>query len=125
MNEWKRLTQEVSRLSREKHSRNAPRYFLNLGDVREIAAVRVNGISLGVVWTKPARIEITRALRTGADSENTLEIEVTNLWMNRLIGDEQLPKEQRITETNMHKFTKATPLLSSGLLGPVTLETAK
>ncbi|MDR1817478.1 MAG: hypothetical protein LBR07_04750 [Puniceicoccales bacterium] len=99
---------------------------LNLGDVREVAAVRVNGVPLGVVWTKPARIAIPAGvLRTGTGAANTLEIEVTNLWMNRLIGDEQLPKEQRITETNMHKFTAATPLLPSGLLGPVRLETAK
>ncbi|MDR3227957.1 MAG: TIM barrel protein [Puniceicoccales bacterium] len=138
MNEWKKLTQSLSDVKRSSSAptrvstnvpTNVPRHFLNLGDVREIAAVRVNGVSLGVVWTKPARIEITHALRTDVSgniaAENTLEIEVTNLWMNRLIGDEQLPKEQRITETNMHKFTKATPLLPSGLIGPVILEKSK
>jgi hypothetical protein len=69
-----------------------------------------------VVWARPARVDITRAAKAGT---NTLEITVVNLWPNRLIGDASLPPEKRFTETNMHKFTAASPLLASGLLGPV------
>ncbi len=49
---------------------------------------------------------------------------MVNLWPNRLIADESLPPGKRLTETNMHKFGAATPLYPSGLLGPVTLESA-
>jgi hypothetical protein len=92
------------------------RLLLDLGEVHEISSVRLNGIDLGVVWAKPARVDITPAVKAGA---NALEITVVNLWPNRLIGDAGLPPEKRFTETNMHKFTAATPLLASGLLGPV------
>lgn len=95
--------------------------LLNLGEVREIASVKLNGEDLGVVWTRPARLDISRAARAG---ENQLEITVVNLWPNRLIADEGLPPERRLTETNMHKFSSATPLFPSGLLGPVALEIA-
>lgn len=93
--------------------------WLNLGTVREIASVKLNGVDLGVVWTKPARLDITRAARTGT---NELTITVVNLWPNRLIGDARLPQEKRLTETNIYKFSAATPLYSSGLLGPVMIE---
>ena len=93
--------------------------LLDLGDVREEAVVRLNGSDLGVVWSKPARVDISAAARAG---ENELEITVVNLWPNRLIGDADLPPQKRFTETNIHKFTKATPLWPSGLLGPVTLQ---
>ena len=97
------------------------RLLLDLGEVHEVASVRLNGADLGVIWTKPARVDITSAAHVG---ENQLEVTVVNLWPNRLIADESLPPEQRLTETNMHKFSAATPLLPSGLIGPVTLETA-
>ena len=72
-----------------------------------------------MVWTAPWRVDISRAVKTGS---NQLEIEVVNLWPNRLIGDARLPKEQRRTVTNVEKFNKpGTLLLESGLLGPVTL----
>jgi hypothetical protein len=96
-----------------------PTAFLNLGTVRNLARVRLNGYELGVVWTAPWRVDISRAVKTGS---NQLEIEVVNLWPNRLIGDARLPKEQRRTVTNVEKFNKpGTLLLESGLLGPVTL----
>ena len=95
------------------------RLLLNLGEVHESAAVRLNGKDLGVAWTHPARVDITPAVRVG---ENQLEISVVNLWPNRLIGDEGLPPEKRFTQTNLHKFSAATPLYPSGLVGPVTLE---
>ena len=66
--------------------------------------MRLNGRDLGVVWDKPARVDITSAAKAG---ENDLEITVVNLWPNRLKGDESLPKEKRLTETNIHKFTAA------------------
>ncbi|MBC7398465.1 MAG: hypothetical protein H7289_00865 [Mucilaginibacter sp.] len=96
--------------------------MLSLGEVHEEAVVKVNGVNLGVVWTKPAKIDISRAVHPG---ENKLEITVVNLWPNRLIGDEPLPIEKRFTLTNMHKFNKDTPLYPSGLIGPVKIEQAK
>ncbi len=95
--------------------------LLNLGEVHEIAAVKLNGVDLGVVWTKPARVDISRAVRAGA---NDLEITVINLWPNRMIGDDSLPPEKRRTETNLQKFSAATPLYPSGLLGPVEVLTS-
>lgn len=95
--------------------------LLDLGEVHEVASVRLNGVDLGVVWIRPARVDITRAARVG---ENKLEVTVVNLWPNRMIADESLPKEKRFTESNIHKFTAVTPLYPSGLLGPVTVETA-
>ena len=92
--------------------------YLDLGKVRNVAEVRLNGKDLGVVWTAPWHVDITAAVRpTG----NKLEIAVVNLWPNRLIGDADLPAEKRLTITNVRKFKKDSPLLPSGLLGPVTL----
>ncbi len=51
----------------------------------------------------------------------SLEIEVVNFWPNRIIGDQFLPPEKRLTRTNIRKLTKDTPLMESGLLGPVSL----
>lgn len=93
------------------------RLFLDLGVVKNIASVKLNGKSLGIVWTAPWRVEITSAVKPGV---NLLEIEVVNLWPNRLIGDAALPPEQRLTRTNI-PFKSDAPLLSSGLLGPVTI----
>jgi hypothetical protein len=98
------------------------RLLLDLGELHEVAAVRLNGVDLGVVWTKPARVEFTGVLKA---TGNDLEITVVNLWPNRLIGDEGLPKESRLTETNIHKFSSSTPLLPSGLIGPVRILSVK
>ena len=96
----------------------APRFFLDLGVVKDIARVKLNGRDLGVVWCHPWQVEISPSLRVGA---NQLEIEVTNLWPNRLTGDSKLPAEQRRTQTNVG--VKA--VLPSGLLGPVVLKAAE
>jgi len=95
------------------------RLYLDLGKVQHLAAVRLNGKDLGVVWTAPWHVEITEATRpTG----NALEIDVVNLWPNRLIGDAPLPPEKRLTTTNVQKFYKGKhPLLESGLFGPVRI----
>jgi hypothetical protein len=94
--------------------------ILDLGEVRELAEVRVNGKNLGVVWTKPFRVNISSAVKVGV---NEIEVSIVNLWPNRLIGDAALPKEKRFTETNMRKFVSTSPLLPSGLLGPVQILT--
>ncbi len=92
---------------------------LDLGNVRELAEVRINGKSLGVVWAPPFRVDLPANMKpTG----NVLEIEVVNFWPNRIIGDAALPPEKRLTKTNIRKLTKDTPLIESGLLGPVTLQ---
>jgi hypothetical protein len=64
------------------------RAFLDLGRVEVIAEVRLNGVDVGQAWSPPYRVEVTDALRAGA---NELEIDVTTTWTNRLIGDARLP----------------------------------
>jgi hypothetical protein len=89
---------------------------IDLGDVKNVAEVIVNGKSQGIVWKKPFRIELKDALKIG---ENTLEIKVTNLWVNRLIGDAQPDVKVKTTFTTMPFYSADSPLLPSGLLGPV------
>ncbi len=92
--------------------------ILDLGNVHEIAEVKVNGQSCGTVWCPPWRVNVTDALKSG---ENKLQIEVVNFWPNRIIGDASLPPAERLTRTNIRKLTAETPLESAGLLGPVRL----
>jgi len=116
--------------------------FLDLGAVEVMARVKVNGKDCGIAWKPPYRVDISGAVRHG---KNELEIEVVNLWINRLIGDEQLPLDShwkdfetllewpdwflagrprpsgRYTFTTCRPYQKDTPLAPSGLLGPVTL----
>ena len=94
------------------------RVLLDLGDVRELAEVKLNGQSCGITWSPPFRVDVSRALRLGA---NKLEVEVVNFWPNRIIGDQSLPRSERLTRTNVRKLTRDTPLMRSGLFGPVTL----
>ena len=96
------------------------RLFLDLGAVRNVAVVRLNGKKLGILWCAPWRVEITGAVKpTG----NLLEVDIINLWANRVIGDLNLPKEKRLTKTHdafrFDMLRGSTPLLESGLLGPV------
>ena len=95
------------------------RLWLDLGQLKNLAAVRLNDKDLGVIWTPPYRVEITEAMKP---TNNVLEVTVVNLWPNRLIGDAALPPEKRLTKTNVTKFKKDTPLLPSGLFGPVTIQ---
>jgi hypothetical protein len=90
--------------------------WLDLGDVKNIAEVSVNGKPLGVLWKTPFRVDVTSALKSGA---NTLEIKVTNLWVNRLIGDQQPDVTKKYTYTAQQFYRADSPLLPSGLLGPV------
>ena len=113
------------------------RLLLDLGEVRHLARVRLNGRDCGVVWTAPWQADLTTAAKAGA---NELEIEVANLWPNRLIGDAALPSDKRLTVTNVRTYDtlshgyygcaicaarkksgKGRDLFPSGLLGPVTL----
>jgi len=116
---------------------------LDLGRVEVIAEVKLNGKDLGILWKPPFRVDISAALRPGA---NDLEVRVTNLWPNRLIGDEQFPDDadfdflikswpdwlvkgtprpskDRVTFTTLKGYYKGSSLLPSGLLGPVTIRT--
>ena len=89
--------------------------WIDLGDVKNLAHVSVNGKDLGVVWHAPYRIDMTGALKPGA---NEVSIKVTNSWVNRLIGDEQ-PGATKYTYADVKPYKKNSPLLPSGLLGPV------
>lgn len=122
------------------------RIFLDLGRVEVIAEVKLNGQDLGILWKPPFRVEVTDALQAG---DNVLEIKVVNLWVNRMIGDEQLPEDSerkpdgtlkswpqwlqeakpsptaRQTFTSWRLWKKDAPLVESGLLGPVRLLAAE
>lgn len=92
--------------------------WLNLGEVKNIAQVTVNGKSLGILWKSPFRINVTNALQPG---QNKVEVRVTNLWVNRLIGDAQPGVTSKITYTTMPFYKADSRLLPSGLLGPVKI----
>ena len=96
-------------------------YFLDLGDVRNMAEVFVNGESMGFYWKAPYIVPLT-SLQKG---KNKLEIKVTNQWVNRLIGDVQPNVKEKITYTAAQFYEPNAPLLPSGLLGPVKLYSKK
>jgi hypothetical protein len=97
------------------------RVILDLGQVKEIAEVSVNGKPHGILWKPPFQADVTGALKPGP---NRVEIKVTNLWPNRMIGDLQPAAAKRYTFTDYKPYTKDSPLLESGLLGPVTLSSS-
>jgi len=107
--------------NQELSTKYAHRLFLDLGTVKETARVKLNGKDLGVLWYAPWRVEITGAVRIG---ENVLVISVVNLWPNRLVGDNGLSEGQRRTRTEMF-FGGPDYQFPSGLLGPVTIQTAQ
>jgi hypothetical protein len=122
------------------------RLRLDLGNVAVMVDVKVNGRDLGTLWKAPFQVDATEACKPG---ENTLELLVANLWINRQIGDQQLPEDSdrnpngtlkswpqwllegkpspagRISFTSWHLWKKDDPLVPSGLLGPVTLHSAQ
>lgn len=93
------------------------RFWIDLGGVKNLAVVTINGKELRQVWHAPYRLEITSALKPGV---NQIKIDVVNSWVNRLIGDEQ-PGATRLAFTVVKPYTANSPLLPSGLLGPVTV----
>jgi hypothetical protein len=121
------------------------RIWLDLGRVQVMATVKLNGKDLGILWKPPYRVDVTGALTAG---DNTLEIGVTNLWINRMIGDEELPEDSdrnpdgtlkawpqwvqegkssptgRYTFTSWRLWKKGEAPVESGLVGPVTLRTS-
>jgi hypothetical protein len=94
------------------------RLWLDLGVVRNLADVLVNGKPLGIIWKRPFRVDVTDVLKPG---ENKLEIKVTNLWVNRLIGDQQPDIPKKYTFTTQAFYKADSPLLPSGLIGPVQI----
>lgn len=124
---------------------NGKPLYLDLGRVEVMAEVTLNGRKFETLWCAPFRLDISAAVKPG---DNLLEIKVVNLWPNRMIGDEQLPPDSsrkggnvdvwpqwllggkpsptgRITWASNDPFKKDSPLLPSGLLGPVTLQTVE
>ena len=94
------------------------RLWVDLGDVKNLAEVSVNGKPLGTVWKTPFRVDATTALKAGG---NILEIKVANLWVNRLIGDKQPGAAKTYTYTAVEFYRADSPLLPSGLIGPVKI----
>ncbi len=94
------------------------RICIDLGEVKNLAEVFVNGESAGIVWKVPFKTDITDYLKEG---DNEIEIKVTNLWVNRVVGDEQPDVTERITYTSQQQYQANSPLLPSGLMGPVKL----
>src|ERR1019366_892843 len=91
--------------------------FLDLGLVKEIAEVSVNGKPVGgILWKPPFRADVIAVLKPG---DNRIEIKITNLWPNRIIGDEQPSATKRYSWLDYRPFKANTPLQESGLLGPV------
>jgi hypothetical protein len=93
--------------------------WLQLGQVREIATVTVNGRTAETVWRQPFGVRIDPLVHAG---DNIVEIKVTNLWPNRIIGDLQPSGTARYTHSNVRAYTKDSPLMPSGLLEPVTVQ---
>jgi (4-O-methyl)-D-glucuronate---lignin esterase len=84
--------------------------------VKNLAEVSVNGKPLGIVWKAPFRVAVIGAMKPG---DNLVTVAVTNLWVNRLIGDQQPNATRQYTFTTQRFYRASSPLLPSGLLGPV------
>jgi hypothetical protein len=103
------------------------RLVLDLGQVSKVADVSLNGKGLGILWKPPYRVDVTEAARSG---QNRLVIDVANTWSNRLVGDALSPESERFCRTNVTESRswrvkwEDTPLMVSGLLGPVHLISA-
>ena len=95
---------------------------IDLGKVGVMATVTLNDINIGTSWMAPYRLNITDAVQEG---ENKLEIKVVNVWRNRLTGDKTLPLEERTTSVLVDNITRKEEMISSGLIGPVTIQVVK
>ncbi len=96
--------------------------FLNLGEVGVMARVTLNGTDLGVSWMAPYRLNTKGSLQPG---NNKLEVEVVNVWRNRMVGDLELPEKDRFTVTTVSDAKEGEELVPSGLMGPVSIELVK
>jgi hypothetical protein len=94
--------------------------YLDLGNLSAMAKVKVNGQYAGGVWTVPYRVDITQWAKEG---DNTVEVDVCNTWVNRLIGDQCLPEKDRRVQSNNSPWRADSPLQPSGLFGPVRVMT--
>ncbi len=92
--------------------------WLDLGDVKDLADVTVNGVHLGILWRAPYKVDLSSAVTAG---ENEFIIRVTNLWVNRMIGDQQPWSLKKYAFADFTPYKADSPLLPSGLLGPVRL----
>ena len=98
------------------------RIRLELGEVRDLVEVAVNGESVGILWRAPFAMDITSQVRGG---QNEVEIRVINTWVNRLIGDKKVPRGERVCEIvspDPKWYNASSELQQSGLLGPVRIE---
>ena len=102
------------------------RIYIDLGNLSKVGELWLNGKALGITWAKPYRFDITNLIKNG---QNTLKIEVANVWSNRMTGD--AITGEKFTSSNIKgngdrsvPWAKA-PLIESGLLGPVTIQTVK
>jgi hypothetical protein len=113
---------EAARIQRLLWFRRETRLWLDLGDVKNLAEVSINGKALGILWKTPYRVDVTGTLKPGA---NKVEIKVTNPWVNRIIGDRQ-PNTVKTYRFTSPKYYKAdSKLVPSGLLGPVQIIRSK
>jgi hypothetical protein len=97
------------------------RIMFDLGSVRDIAQVSINGRPAAIIWKPPFRIDVSGLLKPG---RNRLEIKVTNQWTNRLIGDSKLDPEKRVlasSSSGIGRFGPPPVLAEAGLLGPITV----
>jgi hypothetical protein len=101
--------------------KNGARLWIDLGEVKNLAEVTVNGKPLGIVWHAPFRVDATSALKPGA---NEVKIKVINAWVNRLIGDLQPDATTKYTFADVKPYKASSPLQASGLLGPVKVYSA-
>jgi hypothetical protein len=104
--------------------RGKGRVFLDLGDVRDVASVKVNGVDCGFVWAPPFRVDVTAALRSG---RNIVEVQITNEWTNRIEGDRKDPAHAALpgSEKIRRFFNQSDDLPPSGVLGPVRILTER
>ena len=100
----------LDQISGDKH------VVINLGNLTAMAKVFVNGNYAGGVWTPPYQLDISGLVKAG---ENALKVEVVNTWVNRLIGDQKLPADQRPTWCPVNPYKEDSQLQPSGLFGPV------
>ncbi len=90
--------------------------YLDLGNLSAMTKVKVNGQNAGGAWAAPYRVDITKLVKEG---DNTVEVEVCNTWMNRLIGDQRLPENERRVHSGNSPWKAESSLQPSGLFGPV------